>query len=451
MLTRGPSEVSGSGTARIYGRPAAAASASRPVVKAMRLGYGDTLLRVPALRGAAASAGRQHHMKIHPARLIEADDTVTVRYAFETVAKTDLPSELWFRLPRAWKSWIQRGPEPAVAALAFMALALGEDIEVEEFVSPRFRYGFERAVEHFRLWWSELRPVELRAPGLNPMTPSGATAVMSCFSGGVDSFHTLYAHLGAAAAHPSFRLTHLFFAHGFDIPLDNPVYTTIAGEFDQLAATLGLRLVRLATNAREMLDPYLRWDQTHGACIAASGLLLSGGVRRFIIPSTNRQSLLFVPCGSNPVTDPMFGTESLEIIHHGTHLSRIEKILALADRSEAQTSVRVCWQNVPGERNCGRCVKCLKTMMPLAIVGRLNQFSAFPPLPPWNAIDRDCFAALDVSALAPEQSYADELGALAAAHRFKEFPRWRLAEQSLRRRAKAMLRGLGRVFPSLER
>jgi len=379
-------------------------------------------------------------VKIEPAQITEADETVTVAYRFAAAARADAAGELWFRVPRDYRDWIHSGPEPAVAALTFVAMALGEDIEVAEPVSPRFHYGFHRAVEHFHLWWPQVRPVALHAPGFATAQPPGANAVVSCFSGGVDSFHTLYAHLDGATAHPDFRLTHLFFAHGFDIPLTDPAYDALAAEFAELARPLGLSVVRLATNARRFLDPHIEWQSTHGTVIAAGALLLSGGVRRFIIPSTNRQSTVFATCGSNPITDPLLRTESLDIIHYGTHLSRIQKILAIAERREARAHLRVCWQNVAGARNCGRCVKCLNTMMPLAIVGALPHFPVFPALPPWRTIDRRCFAPFDPSALAPEVGYAEELRALAAAHGCTEFPSRRLLELALRRRLRPLVR-----------
>lgn len=363
-------------------------------------------------------------MKIHPAELSEAGGEVTVTYRFETPTRPDCGGALWFRAGAENRRRLAAGPEPAVAALAFLAMVLGEDIETAQPVSPRFQYGFGRFVEHFLLWLPELRPVRLAAPGLVRAAPPCEDAVAACFSGGVDSFHTLYDHLGAAAPNPDFRLTHLFFAHGFDIPLQDPSYADIASEYEALAGRLGLGFLRLSTNVREILEPHLRWVMTHGACIAACALLLAGGLRRFIVPSTNRQSLLFVPCGSNPITDPMLGSESLEIVHHGTHCSRIRKILAIADRTEAQRHLRVCWQNKPGVKNCGRCVKCLKTMMPLSVAGALGRFPVFPPLPPWNEIPAACFAPLDLSRTAPEQSYADELRALAAARGIGTLPRF---------------------------
>ena len=353
-------------------------------------------------------------MKIFPAQLSEADGFITVSYRFETPSRPECSGELWFRVKSAHREWLSTGPEPAVGVLSFLAMALGENIELAQPVSPRFHYGLLQYIAHFHLWLPhQLKKIAVTAPGFAHATHERADAVVSCFSGGVDSFTTLHEHLGAEASSADYRISHLFYAHGFDIPLENPLYDELAAEFSELAANWKLGFIGLATNARSLLDPHVPWVNSHGACIAACGLLLSGGARKFIIPSTNRHSMLFAPCGSNPVTDPMLSSESLEIAHHGSHLSRIQKIVAISGHPVVQNHLRVCWKNIPGQRNCGRCIKCLKTMMPLAVIGALEKFTVFPPLPPWNEVEPKCFTPLDLSRYAPELSYADELRDLA--------------------------------------
>jgi hypothetical protein len=359
-------------------------------------------------------------MKIYPATVEEQDGIITVRYRFDTPSQPQRSGELWFRIDSRYRDFLHTGPAPAVAALAMSAMSLGEDIEVSQPLSPRFHYGLLQFSAHFHLWLpGELLAIRVRPPSFSPMVQPDARAVVSCFSGGVDSFYTLYEHLGAAAPNADFKLSHLFYAHGFDVPLGDPLYDELAAEFAELAKGWNLGFIGLSTNVRSILDPLIPWVNSHGACLAASALLLAGGTRTFIIPSTNRHSTLFAPCGSNPVTDPMFGTESLDIVHHGSHQSRIQKILAIEHRSEARNHLHVCWQNIPGPRNCGRCIKCLKTMLPLKVTGSLDQFPVFPPLPPWKEIESKCFAPLDLSRYAQEETYADELRALAL-HRGSE-------------------------------
>lgn len=354
-------------------------------------------------------------VRILPADVRETGTDVTLAYPFESTTRPHLNGTLWFRVPAACGAWLSTGPEAAVASLLMLAMALGEPLEVEAPMSPMTHYAAGQCIDFFHLWLpATLKRVQVTAPSYASPAAADPRAVMSCFSGGVDSFHTVYDHLDGAAPNPDYALTHLFFAHGFDIPVeDATTYDAIAAEYETLAAGWNLGFVRVATNVREVLDPHVPWLTSHGTALAGCALLLGRGVRTFIIPSTNRHSRLFAPCGSNPVTDPAFGTASLQIVHYGSHRSRIEKIRDIARRAEAQEYLRVCWKNVAGVRNCGRCEKCLKVMMPLALEGVLETFTGFPPLPEWNRIDPACFAPLDLSKYEPEQSYADELRALA--------------------------------------
>jgi len=360
-------------------------------------------------------------LRIHPAVIREHQQQVTVEYRFECSSRPELDSVLWFRVHAGYRGWLSPAPEVGIAALLFLAMKLGEDIEVEQPISPRFHYGVGQFIEFFHLWFpGRLKRIEVRSPGLRVPEPADAEAVVSCFSGGVDSFHTLFDHLGERAPNAAYRASHLLFVHGFDIPLEDGVYESLLSEYRVLAKALGVEVVGMATNVRESLDPHVSWVTTHGAAIGACALLLSGGAPHFIVPSTNRHSRLFSPCGSNPVTDPALGSERLEIVHHGSHRSRIGKICDIARRPEVQQHLRVCWQNVPGRHNCGRCVKCLKVMMPLALEGVLGDFALFPPLPAWEQVDAKCFEPLDVAALTRERTYLDELHALAESNGERE-------------------------------
>lgn len=81
--------------------------------------------------------------------------------------------------------------------------------------------------------------------------------------------------------------------------------------------------------------------------------------------------------GSTPLMDPLFSGSSLRIEHDGARLSRLEKVRLLAPWPEAINSVRVCFVNRPGELNCGRCEKCIRTKVELAAVGKLDASEAF--------------------------------------------------------------------------
>src|SRR5262249_59102310 len=59
----------------------------------------------------------------------------------------------------------------------------------------------------------------------------------------------------------------------------------------------------------------------------------------------------------------------------------------------APGSLRVCWENPDGAYNCGRCEKCLRTMINLLIAGALDRCPTFPlPLDPVRVADLDITA-----------------------------------------------------------
>jgi len=85
------------------------------------------------------------------------------------------------------------------------------------------------------------------------------------------------------------------------------------------------------------------------------------------------------PWGSHPLLDPLLGTESVALIHDGIGRSRAEKALLLPGSPEARDHLFVCFD--PPERgvaNCGRCEKCLRTMLELLIGGGLEGSRTFP-------------------------------------------------------------------------
>jgi hypothetical protein len=86
--------------------------------------------------------------------------------------------------------------------------------------------------------------------------------------------------------------------------------------------------------------------------------------------------------GSHPTLDQLWSTERTAIVHDGADARRVDKVRLLADHREALSNLKVCFA-ADTARNCGRCDKCLITMMELHIAGVLEECPAFErPLDP---------------------------------------------------------------------
>ena len=105
-----------------------------------------------------------------------------------------------------------------LVGMLYPAMRYGEDIRVEGRVSAKLLYNLnEYLVPMMAIVDPRLKRIHIEAGSADGNFHPGAKAVGTGFSGGVDSFATIYEHLERPSPE-GFRLTHLFFfnvgAHG---------------------------------------------------------------------------------------------------------------------------------------------------------------------------------------------------------------------------------------------
>jgi hypothetical protein len=251
----------------------------------------------------------------------------------------------------------------------FPAMKSGGLLQLTGGLSPKLLKATEVIQDIFVTWLPDFRRVTLRAsPRQNPGEGQGAK-VGAFFSGGLDSFYTLLKHRE--------EISHLIFVWGFDIPIDDPsLHSKVSSAIHQAARELGKPLIEVKTNLRGFSDQYVPWIYFFGAALASVALLLQGEFRKIYIPASETYAHLD-PCGSHPLIDPLWSTEELEIVHDGCEAGRGGKAEKIADCDTALKHLRVCWENRGGDYNCGRCEKCLRTMINLHLAGALERCAAF--------------------------------------------------------------------------
>jgi hypothetical protein len=177
------------------------------------------------------------------------------------------------------------------------------------------------------------------------------------------------------------EITDLIFISGFDIPLEDDLLRRRTSEMiRKIGSSFGKRVIEVETNHRSFLLSYLRrhWLRlAHGVGLASVGHLLSPFFKRIYIAASHTYADL-VPLGSHPILDPLWSTEALEFVHDGCEANRIDKIALLSQFDIALQNLRVCFfPRSQGAYNCGRCEKCLRTMINLHAVGALDRCTAF--------------------------------------------------------------------------
>lgn len=331
-------------------------------------------------------------MRINKPQIIEENDEISVsaKISFDN-PRLSAPDALWFKLPKShWEDVTDR-PDPFIVSMLPVAMALGESIKVNGVVSPRLAYGVQEYQHVLNAWWpSQLKIIDVEYAELSRASETETKGAVACsFSGGVDSFYTLWTHLPENEKIAGYELTHCIMINGFDndVDLDNKgLFTRLRETYEPMIEGLGLKLIIIRTNLQQFrLAAIHRYNLhlTFGVPITACALVLGRLLSRFYIPGSFQYSNL-IPEGAHPLIDHLLGTECLQIIHDGANVSRVAKTGVIAKWPETYSRLRVCFNKLPfNERkglfeNCCKCEKCIRTMVPLEILGVLSEYSTFP-------------------------------------------------------------------------
>ena len=230
-------------------------------------------------------------------------------------------------------------------------------------------------VEIFHCWMGPGNSrVTLSAEVAPRRSPIPRTA--SFFSAGADSFYSVLTNLD--------HLDELYFVRGFDLPVEGPLTTEATEHARAAAAELGLPLVEVDARLRSFTDGVASWEFVHGALLATVAHAL-GRAGSVLVPASLdfRQ---FAPWGSHPATDERWGSDAVSLVSDGG-VTRFDKLARIAEHDVALRHLRVCYENrggtfhtrpPDGAFNCGRCAKCLQTILYLHLAGALERCPTLP-------------------------------------------------------------------------
>jgi hypothetical protein len=272
-------------------------------------------------------------------------------------------------------------PEAWATLLAIPAARTGHAVSVPEAVDPGWAAGAQANIAQMAEWWGGDPTFDLRTPAPRPWArvrrsfrrgPTQAEGRAICFTGGVDSFFSLLAG--------DHRPTHLLFVHGYDLALeDHDRRAAASASIQAVARDRGLVPIEVETNLRHHhCFAQASWEHTHGAALVCIAMLLRPEIGTVVIPPSYALSRL-IPWGSHPELDRRWSIPGALTVEHGdATLFRRERLRAVADHPLVHQHLRVCWAHLAPGANCGRCEKCVRTLVDLEYLGRRDQVVTFP-------------------------------------------------------------------------
>jgi hypothetical protein len=238
-------------------------------------------------------------------------------------------------------------------------------------VSPRLLGRLDRIQDIVRGFTGRtLERVPVDATPADPSTGEATGAGTGSFhSCGVDSLYTAVRHRE--------ELSHLVFMQGFGpYEIDSPRGVARREHARALAREWDKEIVEFELDVHDVAVQYAPWHLAHGLVLASVGLTLQGALRRLYVPAGQEYRDLF-PLLTHPLLDPLWSTESLEVVHDGCEATRFDKVKVLDGDATALDHLAVCnkpWAVV----NCGGCEKCLRTMANLHLAGALERTATLP-------------------------------------------------------------------------
>jgi hypothetical protein len=315
--------------------------------------------------------------------------------------------EVYFETDEKFAEDFDSNPHAALSAYLIPALRHGEErIFIEAEICPEFKDGINTAMGWISHWFygNKRKPVRIEAKTqskiANPRKHSRAGLL---FSGGIDSMASLRSNrLNFPLEHPG-SIKDGIFAYGFDVRFQES-FDEMVSSLSDLVEETGLTLIPFSSN---LFSHYLSLEldflvnKSPGVwAYQYQGGALAGGAHLF----TKRLDVVNIACtydipnlipfGNHPLIEPNFSSYDMRIRHDGVNLSRLDKVKLIADWDVGLRSIRVCnqigdWNETsqsyrdrnplePGQLNCGRCSKCLVTMLDLLVAGALHKATTFP-------------------------------------------------------------------------
>lgn len=292
--------------------------------------------------------------------------------------------ELWYEVPDSVERYLFSDCLDAfLVAVLPIASMQACDLELEGCVSEKLYHSLSDNVIPLLSNHADIyHPIKIYANKLfAPASYQGHTGTgLSC---GVDSFHTILSLLQKRAETPLDVLT--FFnvgshrsTSGFSDDESRRLFQQRLDMNAKCAEEIELPLLSVDSNIGAYLClhqvPYTR---VHAFCSLSAVLACGSYFNRYYYSSSQSK---YDPSRLNKATGfiesklcPWLSTEYVGFESYGGDITRLQKLRDIADSPLVQKHLNVCWREL---ENCGKCPKCIRTLMELYVLGKVDKYGS---------------------------------------------------------------------------
>jgi hypothetical protein len=314
-----------------------------------------------------------------------------------TYEDADLPPlDLYYEADSPLAGALEATPEAFVTAAFPMALWMGERrLKVEGALDTTLAAGLKEVAALLAAWFERCGSLTLEpVNGFHAVRPCSEPRAVALFSGGVDAMTMLCENRRLVPLdhpHAIRTMVHAFgysksdCSDGVEDPFKWTRNEAQHRRIEALGERVGFEVVRLETNVLGLhpdVEPF--YEAAHSAGFLAPLVASPSYVTDALIASTGEGGGVPTPHGSHPMLDILYSTGAVRVHHTQPQLSRLEKLGLIAEWEPAYDTLQVCTGRSarkisnPETANCGKCEKCVRTMLGLLIWKALPRFTTFP-------------------------------------------------------------------------
>lgn len=277
----------------------------------------------------------------------------------------------------------------------FMGMYYKQDVHIHGKISKRLHHNIMHYVQSILCDFSnDLSRIDIQADGFG-VSKGEYDIIGAGLSCGVDSLSTVYDNY-VNEADPEYKINGLFFFncgwHGEFGNEDTKKLFFNRYELNKHAADeLGLPFYMVDTNFHAFIYGVLDREQDRMSYLAnfSCVLGLQRGVKRYYISNGRSYEAIkkYTPEARNHDLSgfadsylvPLIQTERLELVIDGCQYERTQKIERISGWHIAQKYLNPCslhsFDFTTDAHNCSKCEKCLRTLLTIESLGRLQDFS----------------------------------------------------------------------------
>ena len=312
---------------------------------------------------------------IHQPEKVNINGKVRLQAKFEDAG---MESVLWYETNGKFGQYMTTERVDAfLVGLLWLGLKKGQNIKVNGPLSEKLFYGLNNHLIPLIAQIYKYKPIQVQCENLisTPLPNEGGVGTgLSC---GIDSLSTVYEHQGASIPE-HYQITHFtFFNTGSNQMMGSKqwqeqIFQERAAWAMNCAAELGKELIIVDSNIHDVLK--MSFVTTH-TLRNISALLVFQKLFHIYYYSSGYQTINAKfnkdSASYDVLSLPLVSTENVTFYSAGSNYSRVQKTQMVSDYKISYKYLNVCLFKT---KNCGRCLKCKRTLLTLDILGSIEKY-----------------------------------------------------------------------------